>query len=538
MRLFNLQGAKVPFWLKCGALIAIVLLLVLLTIRVAGRDSGVNIQIASSPGFLDPARISTYEEKLVCGALYESLLEYDPAMGRCEGVLAGRWEEGAGGTVYTFFLRKEARFHNGKPVTAGDVKYSWERVMNPRLSSYGYLLQNVRGADDVFNGKSRSAAGLMVVDEKTLRVVLKEADLTFPAVVSSPALGIVNREIVEKWGVRYGRRGTSVDGTGHFYLARWDAGRILLSRNRRHKTGSTRLNSLGFVATASPREAGDLFVSGGVDILAGVPSQFALALTGKDEVGGTLVKKPVLAMYFLGFNMEQKPFGANLNLRRGIDRALDKERITALLLGEGGRCLERFLPPELMGGGNFPVQVHSGRQDALQLLTAAGHPYGSHLPPLTFAFNDSPGHELLGRFVQEELDKAGVEVNLKKRPWPEYQGELRKGEYPFFRLGWEADYPEPGNLLACNFASWERKHNNFTGYSNSRFDSLIKDARKERNIARRLEIYRQAEDIILTDLPVIPLFQKVAVFVVRKGITGFQVDLLGRVDFSRLEQAR
>ncbi|MDK2880749.1 MAG: peptide/nickel transport system substrate-binding protein [Clostridia bacterium] len=534
MRRFHLSGREIPIWLRCGALAAAVLLVVLLTIRVVEREVGVSVQIARSPAFLDPARISSFEEKLVCGALYESLVEYDPVKDRCKGVLAAAWEEDAGGTVYTFTLRKGARFHNGKPLTARDVKYSWERVMNPRLSSYGYLLQNVEGADEVIGGKRRTAAGLVVVDDRTVRVFLKEPDLTFPAVVSSPVLAVVNRELAEKWGDRYGERGTPVSGTGPFYLARWNDGEILLSKNRRHKTAAASLNSLAFVTTGSTQEARRFFASGRVDILTGVPSRFAGELAGDKAV---LVKKPVLSFYFLGFNMGQEPFGRKVDLRRGIDRAIDKERLSALLLGESGRPLERLLPPELGGGENSPLREGSGRQEALRFLAEAGHPYGLNLSSFHFAFNDTPGHELLGRLIQEELDKVGVEVDLKKRPWKEYLMELRQGEHSFFRLGWEADYPEAGNILACNFAGWERKHNNLTGYGNERFDSLIKEARKERHLSRRRELYRQAEELILADLPVIPLFQKVAVFVVRKGITGFQVDPLGRIDFGILGRA-
>ncbi len=534
MRRFHLSGREIPIWLRCGALAAAVLLVVLLTIRVVEREVGVSVQIARSPAFLDPARISSFEEKLVCGALYESLVEYDPVKDRCKGVLAAAWEEDAGGTVYTFTLRKGARFHNGKPLTARDVKYSWERVMNPRLSSYGYLLQNVEGADEVIGGKRRTAAGLVVVDDRTVRVFLKEPDLTFPAVVSSPVLAVVNRELAEKWGDRYGERGTPVSGTGPFYLARWNDGEILLSKNRRHKTAAASLNSLAFVTTGSTQEARRLFASGRVDILTGVPSRVAGELAGDKAV---LVKKPMLSFYFLGFDMGQEPFGRKVDLRRGIDRAIDKEKLTALLLGESGRPLERLLPPELGGSENSPRREGSGRQEALRFLAEAGHPYGFNLPLLSFAFNDTPGHELLGRLIQEELDSVGVEVDLKKRPWEEYLRELRQGEHSFFRLGWEADYPEAGNLLACNFAGWERKRNNLTGYGNDRFDSLIKEARKERDAARRREIYRQAEELILADLPVVPLFQKVAVFVVRKGITGFQVDPLGRIDFGSLGRA-
>jgi oligopeptide transport system substrate-binding protein len=535
MRLFNCGYRRFPFWVKSVILVGIVILLVFLTIQGAGQDAMVNIQLARSPDLLDPARIAAYEEKQLCSLLYESLLEYDPEKGCCKGVLAQEWKEDAGGMVYTFFLRKGARFHNGKPVTSSDVKCSWERVMNPRTSNYSYLLQNVKGAEAVRDGKSLEASGLVVIDERTLRVILKEPDFTFPALVSSPALGIVSQEIVEKCGTEYGKHVNSIVGTGPFRLAKWDQKKITLLKNRRHVSDSFYLSSLSFIVTSNPIEAKRLFERGKVDILAGVPSQFAVSFAEKEGEGcARLLKKPVLSLYFLGFNMEQAPFGKKAELRAGINYALDKGRITGLLLGDGGRSMTGFLPPELVRSEGSSEQTDYEQQDALQLLAVSGHPYGSHLPPLDIVYNDSPGHELMGRFVQDELGKVGVDVNLKKRPWSEYQMELREGKHPFFRLGWEADYPEPGNILACNFASWEREHNNFTKYSNSKFDSLLQDARKERDFTRRQEIYRQAEGVLLTDLPAIPLFQRVAVFVCKDRITGLEIDLLGRLDFSRL----
>ncbi|MDD4261953.1 MAG: ABC transporter substrate-binding protein, partial [Syntrophaceticus schinkii] len=171
---------EVQFRVRCTAASAVFLVLVFISIWAVATDVSVTIQIAQLPDYLDPAKISTFEEKLICGAVYETLLDYDPESGISKGALAEQWKVDATGTVYTFTLRKEACFHNSKTVSAGDVKFSWERLSDPETSGYGYLLNNVQGAKDVLNGKCSHLEGIKIVNAHTLQVTLLEPDYTFP----------------------------------------------------------------------------------------------------------------------------------------------------------------------------------------------------------------------------------------------------------------------------------------------------------------------------------------------------------------------
>ena len=530
----KLDRREVCFRIRCTAASAAFVVLVLFSIWAAAKDVTATIQIAQFPFFLDPAKISTYEEKLICGAVYESLLAYDPDNGSSKSALAEKWKVNEAGTVYTFTLRKNTPFHNGKPVSAEDVKFSWERLIDPETSSYGYLLNNVQGVEGVLKGQSGHVEGLRIVDAHTLQVTLLEPDYTFPALVSSPALGIVCQDFVQKQGKAYGKPGTGIIGTGPFCLSSWNKNRLTLINNRRYDRKAPYLGKLEFVATGDQQEIKRLFQDGEVDILAGVTPQFANSYCkGDGKERAYLVKKPVLSLYFLGFNLEKRPFGDQVELRRGVNSMLDKEKMASFLLGEGGKVLNGFLPSELLGDGDQSRRYVFDKNNALKLLASAGNPYGSRLPPLVLAYNDSTGHELLVRLVQENLGQVGLAIVPQKRPWGEYQEELMSGQYPFFRLGWDADYPEPGNILLSNFKSGklDKLDYNFTRYNNEKLDLLLIKARGEQDFRKRQEFYRQAEELIITDLPVIPLFQRVAVFVVQKGIKGFHVDMLGRIDF-------
>lgn len=533
---------EVRYKLRCTAASLAFMILVFISLWAAVKDVSITVQIAQFPYFLDPARISTYEEKLIGGALYETLLSYDPESGTAKGVLAEKCQVDDNGKVYTFTLRKDARFHNGEPVHAEDVKFSWERLLDSEISNYGYLLDNILGAESVLKGECSNADGIQVIDDLTLRVILEEPDYTFPALVSSPVLGVICQDFVRKQGGEsYGKLGTEINGTGPFSLNSWHNNRIVLVKKRNHRK-TPHLNKLEFVATNNQQEIKHLFIDGKVDILAGVTPQFVNFYSqGDGQSRANLIKKPVLSLYYLGFNLSQEPFGDQVELRRGINSMLDKENLAELLLGEGGNALYGFLPPELIvddEADDDKVSEYSfDKNKALKLLASAGYPYGSKLSPLTLAYNESPGHERVVRLVQENLGKIGVRIIPKKWPWEEYQEELRSGQYPFFRLGWDADYPEPGNLLFCNFNS-KSQDNNFTGYNSQKLDSLLRKARAEQDFKERQEIYRQAEELIISDLPVIPLFQRVALFVLQKDIKGFQVDLLGMVDFTSLDKLK
>jgi len=531
------QANRFNHWKLVLVIVGCLILLTVAIHRIMSPGPELAVQIAGPPALLDPAGASSYEEKLINSALYETLVAYDPEKHLCKGLLADKWDVSQGGSVWTFYLRKGLRFHDGTQVTAQDVKASWERVLNPGTGNCGYLLENVVGSDGLVNGSAKDVSGLAVVDQYTLRVTLKEPDWTFPAVASSPSLAIVSQKAVARYGPAYGKRVGAVAGTGPFRLVAWDKDKVVLQRNMRYAGSRPQLKTLTFLAVDRPQEITGLYEAGKLDVLAEAPAQVLSSLSAKEEQKGfTIFKQPVLNLYFLGFNLKQPPFNQSV-MRRAISLAVDRSAIASQLLGDGARALNGFIPPELTAEEQPEgYQVKQDRDQALQAMAGAGYPYGLGLPQLSYAYNDSPGHDYLAHLLQDQLDKVGVDLQLKKIPWQNYEASIRSGSYSLFRLGWDADYPDPDNLLYFNFDSAEKTRGNLTGYDNTGFDALLQQARSEQDPDRRLEIYHKAEQMLLADAPIIPLFQQVALFGLRKGITGFDVDLLGRVDFAQLRK--
>ena len=532
-----LQANRFNHWKLVLAIVGCLILLALVILRTMSPGPALAVQIASPPALLDPASASSYEEKLIDSALYETLVAYDPEKHLCKGLLADKWDISQGGSVCTFYLRKGLRFHDGTQVTAQDVKDSWERVLNPGTGNCGYLLENVVGSDGLANGSAKDVSGLVVVDQYTLRVVLKEPDWTFPAVASSPSLAIVSQRAVARYGPGYGKKAGAVAGTGPFRLVAWDKDKVVLQRNMRYAGSRPQLKTLTFLAVDRPPEITRLYEAGKLDVLTEAPAQVLSSLAAKEKQKGfAIFKKPVLNLYFLGFNLKQPPFDKS-DIRRALSLAVDRSAVASQLLGDGARALNGFIPPELTSDEQPDgYQVEQGPGQALQAMAGAGYPYGLGLPQLSYAYNDSPGHDYLAHLLQDQLDKVGVDLQLKRIPWQNYEAAIRSGSYSLFRLGWDADYPDPDNLLYFNFDSAEKPRGNLTGYDNAGFDALLQQARGEQDPDRRREIYRKAEQMLLADAPIIPLFQQVALFGLRKGITGFDADLLGLVDFAQLKK--
>jgi ABC-type transport system substrate-binding protein len=548
-----LQANRFNRWKFILAIVGCLILLALVMFRTMSPGPALAVQIASPPASLDPASASSYGEKLIDSALYETLVAYDPEKHLCQGLLADKWDISQGGSVYTFYLRKGLCFHDGAQVTAQDVKDSWERVLNPGTGNCGYLLDNVVGSDGLANGSAKDVSGLVVVDQYTLRVVLKEPDWIFPAVASSPSLAIVSQRAVARYGPDYGKKVGAVAGTGPFRLVAWDKDKVVLQRNMRYAGSRPQLKTLTFLVVNGPQEITGLYEAGKLDVLAEAPAQVLSSLSSasgltpgmkesgvhakEGQRGFTIFKKPVLNFYFLGFNLKQPPFDQS-DIRRALSLAVDRNAVASQLLGGGARALNGFIPPELTSDEQPDgYQVKQDPGQALQAMAGAGYPYGLGLPQLSYAYNDSPGHDYLAHLLQDQFDKVGVDLQLKKIPWQNYAASIRSGSYSLFRLGWDADYADPDNLLYFNFDSAEKQQGNLTGYDNAGFDALLQQARGEQDPERRQEIYRKAEQMLLADAPIIPLFQQVVLFGLRKGITGFDVDLLGRVDFAQINKS-
>jgi peptide/nickel transport system substrate-binding protein/oligopeptide transport system substrate-binding protein len=395
------------------------------------------------------------------------------------------------------------KFHHGRELTSDDVVYSFTRLIDPQTkSTAAELFANVRGARDFRNGQTKQVAGLRAVDRYTVEVILDEVSLPFVSVLAVGPTKIVPREVAERLGENFG---LSPVGTGPFRFAKWERGReIVLSSNPEYFGGPPKLSRVVFrVFPGAPFDAiYEEFQKGHLED-SPLPSRDYRRVV---RSGGHLyVKRLMFSHRHYGLNTRVKPLD-DRRVRQALIYAIDRQALVDEVFLGRHTVARGILPPGTLG---FNPDVKSYPYDpdrARELLAQAGYPGGHGLG--TLPVWSSVKHEGILREheqIRRQLEEVGVRADFHYLPeWPVFFRMLGERRFPVFLHAWFADVPDPDNFLFKLFHS--RSPRNFFGYANRRVDELLLRAQKEQEIARRVELYRRAEQLIMDDAPIIPIF--------------------------------
>jgi peptide/nickel transport system substrate-binding protein/oligopeptide transport system substrate-binding protein len=505
-------------------LLALVLVLVLAVAPAAwGADGVYRRPLGNDPATLDPARVSDIFGRSVAQQIFDGLVQFDHTL-TVTPALAQYWKSTRDGLVWTFTLRRNAKFHNGREVTADDVVYSLTRLVDPRTrSAAADLFLNVKGAPEFRDGSAKSIAGLVALDRYTVQVTLTEALAPFVSVLAVGHAKIVPREVVEEHGDAFG---TAPVGTGPFRFVKWERGRELtLAANADYFGGAPRLARL--VYRVFPGEQFDTmyeeFQRGNLEDTPPPNRDYRKAVAAAGE---GYVKRPMLSVRFYGFNTRIKPLGDRL-VRQALIHAIDREAIIeeAYL---GRHILARgILPPGTQGYNPKVAGYAYDPRRARELLAQAGYPGGRGLPPIVIWAGAR--HEGIVReheLIRQNLQAVGVQADFQyQTDWPSFSRLLGDGRMPVFLYAWYADVPDPDNFLFKLFYSQSSR--NFTGYASPRVDGLLLHARTESDITRRVDLYRRAEQAILDDAPLLPVWHYSYERIFQKYVRSVEVSGLG-----------
>jgi peptide/nickel transport system substrate-binding protein/oligopeptide transport system substrate-binding protein len=479
--------------------------------------------LRQDPGTLDPARISDIYGRSVSQQLFDGLVQFDHTLTVVPS-LAQFWKASRDGLTWTFTLRKGVRFHHGRELTSDDVVFSLTRLVDPRVKSVAAdLFATIRGAREFREGRARQVDGLTALDRYTVQVTLTES---FAPFVSQLAIGhakIVPRDAVERDPEGFGARPV---GTGPFRFVRWErAKEIVLDANPDYFDGPPRLARVVYRILAGEAwdTAYDQFVAGTLEDTPVSARDYARVIRNPDHL---YVKRPNFTVRFYGLHIKTGPL-ADRRVRQALIHAIDREGIV------NDAHLGRYLPargilppgtpgfnPRLTGYAYDPAR-------ARDLLAQAGFPGGKGLPPLQIwaAAKDVAllkEHELMKRM----LEAVGLRVDYHYlTDWPAFSKMLTEGKLPVFQYAWYADVPDPDNFLFKLFHSQSAR--NFFGYHNPVVDDLLMRARGEADMLRRVELYRRAEQMILDDAPVIPVWHYTYERLFQKYVRSVEVSGLG-----------
>jgi peptide/nickel transport system substrate-binding protein/oligopeptide transport system substrate-binding protein len=465
----------------------------------------------------------------IISQVFDGLVQFDANL-KPIPALAEFWEASRDGRTWTFTLRQGVKFHNGREVTARDVVYSFTRLLDAtKPLPVAGLFQHIQGAKEFRAGKALSVQGLQAQDRYTLRMVLEEPLAPLLIVLGLAHAAVMPQEEVEKLGGDFGH--TPV-GTGPFKFDRWQPNQeIVLAANDQYYGGRPFLDAVVFkiIVGVKLEQTFAKFLKGNLEETI-IPS----GKVGEVHVNPQYrryqhVRKPTLGLLYLGFNTRMKPFD-DWRVRQAFNYAVDKEGIVREITRMGNVPAVGALPPWLLGYDPDLQGYDYNPAKARELLAAAGYPNGTGFPVVQIWSNHQAASTKaeLGAY-QRYLADIGVQVEIRfAHDWPAFRARLEQGTLPMFRLLWQADIPDPDNMLFPLVHS--DSSTNRTFYRNPRVDQLLKQARQEIDQTQRITLYREVESLVLHDAPWITQQYPVLEYLYQPYVQGVEISLLGKRD--------
>ncbi|MEW5947545.1 MAG: peptide ABC transporter substrate-binding protein, partial [bacterium] len=477
----------------------------------------------TEPETLDPGKMTGIPEANIALALFEGLVALDHrTLAPVPGV-AERWEVSDDGKVWTFFLRKNARWSNGDPVTAHDFHYSWKRVLEPETASrYAYQAYYIRNGAAYNRGdlKDFRQVGVKVVDTYTLRVELENPTPFFTDIAAFHTLFPVHKKTVEKYGDRWTRPENMVSN-GPFLLKDWKPrDRVVVVKNHTYwDAGAVKLEKVVILATEDENTAFNMYEAGETEWIRTVPLPQIPRLKDKRK---DFHITPFLGIYYYLFNTTRKPLD-DTRVRKALDMAVDKAKICEYVLKAGQQPAAAFVPPGIPGYTSPPGPPYDVKR-ARQLLAEAGFPDGKGFPRLTILFNTHEAHKSVAEVIQQMWNQnLNVRVELENKEWKIYLKERETLNYDIARAGWIGDYVDPNTFLDMFVTGGG---NNNTGWGLKRFDDLIAAAAGTFDPGERAKIFREAENILINEqMPVMPIYYYVNMNMIKPWVKGFHFNV-------------
>ncbi|QDA36427.1 ABC transporter substrate-binding protein (plasmid) [Paracoccus liaowanqingii] len=460
---------------------------------------------------LDPAIGYDWQNWSMIKSLFDGLMDYVPGTTELRPGLAESYEVSEDGTVFTFTLRQGVTFHNGREMTAEDVKYSLDRVTDPETQSPGAgFFASIAGFDAVSAGEADSLSGVEVMDPLTVRITLSRPDATFLHVMALNFASVVPQEAVEEFGADFGKNPV---GTGAFTLAEWTIGqRLTFEKNADYwRDGVPYLDGITFEVGQEPIVALLRLQQGEVDVPGdGIPpAKFQEVMDDPDQAA-RVVEGGQLHTGYITLNVGVEPFD-QLAVREAVNMAINKERIVQVINGRAVPATQP-LPPSMPayteGFAGFAHDVEGAKAKLAEAGLADG--FTTQL----YVMNTDPNPRI-AQAIQQDLSQIGIEVEIRSLAQANVIEAGGAGEAPMIWSGgmaWIADFPDPSNfygpILGCAGAgdggwNWSKFCDEAIDAKATEADSFTDPASPE-----RLELWSQVYQDVMAQAPWVPVFNE------------------------------
>ena len=491
-------------------------------------DTTFRYALSDDPETFDTAKMSGAPEGRVAFNIFEGLLM--PAQ-TTEGAstskdlvrpgVAEEWETNDEGTTYTFHLRDDAQWSNGEPVTAEDFLYAWKRALTPGFpADYAGLFGVIKNAEKYNTGKISDfgKVGVEAKDEQTLVINLENPTPYFPELLAFYTFFPQPKDVIKEHGEKW-TRPKHIVSNGPYVLENYKPQQeIVLTKNDKYWDAdnvSIPKAQLRIIkdknAVVNAFKTGELHWTGTT-----LPvSQITSLLMNEDYNS-----EPMLGVYYYRINVskEDSPL-ADPKVRRALALSINRKSIVENALNDLYEVSDAFVPANMAAYESTTTTDYDVKK-ARQLLEEAGYPKGEGFPTTTVLYNTDKNHKLVAASIQSMWQKnLGIEIELQNKEWKTYLEDIDNLNYQIARAGWIGDYNDPMTFLDM----WVTGNgNNDTGWSNEKYDGLIAKARETTNPQKRKELLQEAESLLLTKGPVIPIYDLSNNMLLSDKVEGFE----------------
>ena len=463
------------------------------------EDFEIAVNFASEPNTIDPALNSAVDGAVMINHIFEGLYKWvDDGSGNATLALGQAKEvtPNADKTVYTVKLRDDIKWSDGKDVVAADFVYAWQRLVDPNTAAdYCYMADIILNANEIMAGE---------MDKSELGV---KAIPYFEEIMAFPALMPIRSDIIEQYGDQWTFSPETYIGNGQYKMAEWSHNEYikLVPSETYYDVDKLGPKVIKFALMDDTNAIYAAYRSGSLNFIQEVPVDEIPGLLSSGE----LKVHPYLGTYYCCFNTSKAPFD-DVRVREAFSLVIDRNYIVENVTKTGQKPATAFVPSGIsdapgtkddfraVGGDYMDVSAEKYQENcerARQLLAEAGYPNGEGFPIVEYLYNTSDNHRLIGEALQNMWQtELGVTVNLVNQEWNTFLDTRKNGDYSIARNGWIADYNDPMSFLDMWLTGGG---NNDAQYSNPDYDALIMQAKSTSDLAERMSLMHQAEDILM-----------------------------------------
>jgi len=467
---------------------------------------------------LDPGKETDGESLNVADNVFDTLVQFKVGTTEVEPGLAESWKVSPDGLKYTFNLRKNVKFHDGTPFNADAVIFSLMRQQDAKHEANGFAK-----SWDYWNdmGMTTLVKSINKIDDNTVEFQLSRPEAPFLANMGMQMGSIVSPTAVRKFKADFAKNPV---GTGPFKFVSWTKGeRIVLDANKEYWGTKPKLARVIFRSIPDSSARLNAFLAKEIHMM-NQPTPDQLATIKTRRADAKISEAPGMNVAYLAFNNTKKPFD-NPKVRQAINMAVNKDAIIKGIYSGMGLAAVNPLPPSLWGYNKDVKPYELNIEKAKQLLKEAGVAPGfkTTLFYMPVSRPYMPDGKKVAEAIQADLKKVDIDVQLTTYEWGTYLDKTKNGEHEMALMGWSGDNGDPDNFLSVLLSGDNAKApaSNIAFYNSEKVTSLLREAKVANTQDKRSNLYQQAESIIHTDAPWVPIAHSRVAMPMDKRVMGY-----------------